>query len=210
MIYQEATCIEELLEQYEDTLKRTKQTIKELELEIHTFESVCKNKNYSLEWRMNAEERLELAIHDKSIYSSIKNDLEYTIHWMKTGHQPENKRGIERKAAYEREKPFDPLIMQRFFRSEETTYSWDKAEKESCLSSGEKNMVSAALSILTEKEKELYLMSRGYCLSYTDIAKNIGVSRQTVQATVKRAEKKIATFIKKNKEEEGHEYRTAN
>ena len=210
MIYQEATCIEELLEQYEDTLKRTKQTIKEIELEIHTFESVCKNENYSLEWRMNAEERLELSLHNKSIYSSIKNDLEYTIHWMKTGHQPENKRGIERKAAYEREKPFDPLIMQRFFRSEETTYSWDKSEKESCLSFGEKNMISAALSILTEKEKELYLMSRGYCLSFTDIAKNIGVSRQTVQATVKRAEKKIATFIKKNKEEEGNEYRTAN
>ncbi|SHL24869.1 hypothetical protein SAMN04487918_1011863 [Bacillus sp. bc15] len=49
--------------------------------------------------------------------------------------QPGKKRGIERRAAYEREKPCDPLLMQRYVRSiEMPVHEWDSETKESVIS----------------------------------------------------------------------------
>jgi positive control factor len=129
---------------------------------------------------------------DKRLLKSMIRDLQYAIEWMETGRQPGNKRGVERLAAYQRERPFDPLLMQRFFRSQDETYSWDDAENESVISSAEQEMIEDALSVLTAKEKEVYLMSRGHCLSYSQIANYLCISSSSVQTMIERSEKKIA------------------
>jgi positive control factor len=129
---------------------------------------------------------------DKSIIKSMMRDLLYSIEWMETGRQPGNKRGVERLAAYQRERPFDPLLMQRFFRSQDESYAWDDAEIESVISSAEQEMIEDALSVLTAKEKEVYLMSRGHCLSYSQIANYLCISSSSVQTMIERSEKKIA------------------
>jgi positive control factor len=56
---------------------------------------------------------------DKKIIAGMISDLEFAIEWLETSRMPGNRRGIERRAAYQREKPFDPLLMQKFFRSSE-------------------------------------------------------------------------------------------
>ncbi|MCQ6512965.1 hypothetical protein NPN18_24675, partial [Vibrio parahaemolyticus] len=56
---------------------------------------------------------------DKEVIRGMISDLEFAIEWMETGRRPGNRRGIERIAAYQREKPFDLLLMQKFFRSSE-------------------------------------------------------------------------------------------
>lgn len=38
--------------------------------------------------------------------------MEYIIEWLDTGKRPGNKRGIERRATYQRERPMDPLKLQ--------------------------------------------------------------------------------------------------
>ncbi|AXM89371.1 Fis family transcriptional regulator [Anoxybacillus ayderensis] len=132
---------------------------------------------------------------DKKVIAGMISDLEFAIEWMETGRCPENRRGIERRAAYQREKLFDPLLMQKYFRSNEPVYEWDDHEKESIITSWDKQRIEDALSVLTEREKEVYLMSRGYCLTYSEIANYLCISSSSVQTMIERAEKKIQKRI---------------
>lgn len=133
---------------------------------------------------------------DKKIISGMISDLEYALEWMRTARQPGNRRGIERRAAYQRERPFDPLLMQQFFRSsEEDVYSWDDHKKEYVITDWDRQRIEDALSVLTAREREVYLMSRGYGVLYKDIAKYLGLTESTIKTNIKRAEKKIAQRI---------------
>lgn len=132
------------------------------------------------------------------ILGSMASDLQYALEWMRTAKRPGNRRGIERRAAYQREKSFDPLLMQRYFRSEETMYEWDEGQKEAAISEWDRIRIEDALSTLTEREKEVYLMSRGHCLSYEMIASYLEVSKGTVQTMIERAEKKIGRQIRES------------
>jgi len=132
---------------------------------------------------------------DKKIIAGMISDLEYAIEWMKTSKMPGNRRGIERRAAYQREKPFDPLLMQKFFRSNEPVYEWDNHEKENVITSWDRERIEDALSVLTDREREVYLMSRGYCLTYSEIANYLCISSSSVQTMIERAEKKIKKRI---------------
>lgn len=135
---------------------------------------------------------------DKKIIRGIISDLEFAIEWMETSRMPGNRRGIERRAAYQREKPFDPLLMQKFFRSSEPVYEWDDHEKESVITEWDKQRIEDALSVLTDREREVYLMSRGYCLTYSEIANYLCISSSSVQTMIQRAEKKIKKRIKES------------
>jgi positive control factor len=135
---------------------------------------------------------------DKKIIAGMISDLEYAIEWMETGRRPGNRRGIERRAAYQREKPFDPLLMQKFFRSSEPVYEWDDHEKEDVITSWDRERIEDALSVLTDREREVYLMSRGYCLTYSEIANYLCISSSSVQTMIERAEKKIKKRIRES------------
>jgi positive control factor len=132
---------------------------------------------------------------DKSLINGMIRDLQYAIEWMETGRQPGNKRGVERLAAYQRERPVDPLLMQKFFRSREESYPWKEPAQESIISSFDQERIEDALSVLTAKEKEVYLMSRGHCLSYSQIASYLCISSSSVQTMIERAEKKTSKRI---------------
>jgi positive control factor len=133
------------------------------------------------------------ANEDEDIIKGIITDLEYAIEWLSTGRRPGNKRGIERRAAYQIERPFDPLIIQRYFRStDENIYEWDDHFQEDVISPWDKERINDALTLLTEKEKEVYLMSRGHCFTYQQIADYLGISKSSVQTMIERAENKIA------------------
>ncbi|NNU89779.1 sigma-70 family RNA polymerase sigma factor [Anoxybacillus sp. CHMUD] len=157
--------MDELLREYKQTLKQTKKLLE------------------------HAPEQ------DKKIIRGIISNLEFTIEWLTTGRRPGHKRGIERRAAYQREKLFDPLLMQKFFRSSEPVYEWDDHERESVITSWDQERIEDALSVLTEREREVYLMSRGYCLTYSEIANYLCISSSSVQTMIERAERKIKKRI---------------
>ncbi|WP_255295475.1 sigma factor-like helix-turn-helix DNA-binding protein [Bacillus cereus] len=52
-----------------------------------------------------------------------------------------------------------------------------------------------ALSTLTEREKEIYMMSKGNCFSMEKVSKILGVTKSTVQTTLERADEKIKIQI---------------
>lgn len=51
---------------------------------------------------------------ERCIISEMISDCEFVIEWLKKGRRPGNIRGIERRAAYQREKLIDPLKLQAF------------------------------------------------------------------------------------------------
>lgn len=130
---------------------------------------------------------------DGPLIGGMISDLQYAIDWMKSGRRPGTRRGVERLAAYQRERPMDPLVMQSYVSSAQgDPYKMIDEEPVHHLTRDEKERLEDALSVLTKKEREVYLMSRGFCLSYAEIANYLCVSRSAVQDTVERAEKKIA------------------
>lgn len=133
---------------------------------------------------------------DKKIISGMISDLQYSLEWMQTARMPGNRRGVERLAAYQREKSFDPLIMQQYFRSmDDDPFTMIDRPRENVTMEMDRFRIENALSVLTNREREVYLMSRGHCLSFEKIAGCLGITKSSVQTMIKRAEKKIAKQI---------------
>ncbi|HDR7876539.1 sigma-70 family RNA polymerase sigma factor [Bacillus mobilis] len=129
---------------------------------------------------------------DIKIINGMINEIEGALKWMRTGKEPGVKRGIERRAIYQREKKVNPLLMQKYLRSTETQYEWDQEKKESVITTWERIKLEDALSTLTEKEKEIFVMYKGGMFTQEEIAKMKGVTRSTVQQILRRSDRKIA------------------
>lgn len=129
---------------------------------------------------------------DKTIIGSMITDLRYALEWMRTAKEPGAVRGIERRAAYQRNTAVNPLLMQKYLRSAETLYEWDDKPKENVLTEWECIKLEDALSTLTEKEREIYIMFKGNCLSMDKISNLLKVSKGTIQKSIQRSDVKIA------------------
>ncbi|SIQ41253.1 RNA polymerase sigma-70 factor, ECF subfamily [Bacillus cereus] len=161
------------------------------------MEELIKEYKEALKTIKQAKEKAEE--EELKIYSEMISDIEFALEWMQTARRPGNRRGIERRAAYQREKVYDPLLMQRYFRSmDDNSYEWDNYKKENVIGEWERIQVEDALSVLTEREKEIYLMAKGYSLSYSKIANYLLIGRSSVQKMVERAEMKIAKQIRES------------
>ena len=189
--------MDDLIKEYKEALKDIRRQ-KELVKNKIMF---CKRIVERQPENKDLKNKLKQLKKERKVLVGTESDLVFTLQWMKSGHMPGIRRGIERRAAYQVEKPIDPITIQNFFRSEETEYSWDTEEKADCIAYSDRLLVEEMLTNLSPKEKEYYLLSRGNSMSYAEIARKFNSSRQTVQLTVKRAEKKIGVFLSKMKEE---------
>lgn len=122
---------------------------------------------------------------DKKVISGMISDCEYTMEWLSTGRRPGNKRGIENLAAYQREKLMDPLRMQAFV-------SRSTAGSPSNLSDWQMYQIEDALSRLSNRERECYVLAHGECFSFSYIADMLGITKSSVEEYVTRAQKKIS------------------
>ncbi|MFC4075240.1 sigma factor-like helix-turn-helix DNA-binding protein [Salinithrix halophila] len=117
--------------------------------------------------------------------SEMIRDLEYAIKWMTTGRQPGNTRGIERRAAYQRERPTDPIHFQRY------AYKEAFQQPECTLSDWDMWRVEDALSSLTKLEREVYMMKVGQGFSMEKVASLLGLTKSSVQTMLGRSQKKM-------------------
>ncbi|MBY0011486.1 sigma-70 family RNA polymerase sigma factor [Paenibacillus typhae] len=125
---------------------------------------------------------------DRKVISGMISDCEYTIEWLNTGRRPGNKRGIERRAGYEREVLLDPIRMQAFA-------SDSKAGSPANLTDDQRFQLQYALDQLSERERECYVMAHGECIPHSEIAKMLGISDGTVSEYVQRAQRKISETV---------------
>lgn len=125
---------------------------------------------------------------EQELISGMISDLQYAIDWMNRGHQPDPRRGINRRSRGQRTIPVDPLKMQSY------------AQPAACgspttLSEYERYQIEDALSTLSERERECYVMKYGKCYSLGDIANIMNVKRGTIQGYLKSAEEKVKNNI---------------
>ncbi|SHF20259.1 RNA polymerase sigma-70 factor, ECF subfamily [Seinonella peptonophila] len=123
---------------------------------------------------------------------SMERDLLWSIQWMETGRRPGNKRGVERLAAYQQEISFDPIWIQNY------AYTSTDGMVGSRITQTDRERIDEALSSLSPLEREVYLMSRGRGISYSEIAMMMSVKKGTVQKMLERAEKNLKCSKKKS------------
>jgi RNA polymerase sigma-70 factor (ECF subfamily) len=121
---------------------------------------------------------------DKKVISGMRSDCEFVIEWLNTGRRPGNKRGIERRAAYQREKLIDPMRIQAYASN-------SKAGSPSNLSDWEYFQIEEALQLLSPMERECFMLSYGHCMPHSYIAEVLELSRGNVSTLLQRAKEKI-------------------
>lgn len=145
------------------------------------MKELIKEYKESLRWVNKAMESANE--EDKRLLRQMKSNLKYSIEWMKIGHAPDVVRGIERRAAYERETCMDPHLIEKL--------SPYQADERIIISDMTKKRLEKVLSCLSKKEKEIYLMAKGNGLTHSQIADYLGISKSNVDVTMYRAKKKI-------------------
>lgn len=136
----------------------------------------------------NVKSNGDLHKSERQIIGEMIGSTEYVIEWLQTGRRPGNKRGIERRAAYEREKPMDPVRMQAFV-------SQSTAGSPCNLTEWQKFQLEDALSSLTERERECYVLTHGEGFSFEETARLLKITKSSVQTHVTRAQAKITERI---------------
>ncbi|TKJ07790.1 sigma-70 family RNA polymerase sigma factor [Bacillus cereus] len=127
-----------------------------------------------------------------NIISGMISDIRYALEWMRTARRPNSERGIERRAAYQREKKVNPLLMQQYIRDKETQYEWEDEAEVTTISQWDRIRMEDALSTLTQQEKEIFVMYKVGMFTQEEIAENKKVSRRTVRTVLNRVDTKIA------------------
>lgn len=141
--------------------------------------------NYKMSLKIAERAYRRADADDKKVISGMVSDCEYVIEWLETGRRPGNKRGIERRAAYQREKLVDPLRMQAYVQNA-------KAGSPSNLTDWQRFQIEDALSRLSERERECYVLAHGECFPFSDIADMLGISKGSVEEYIERAQRKIS------------------
>ncbi len=186
--------MEDLKRSYRGTLRMLQDKRRKLlvELQQRTTAPVDKlgAKPYRAELRRLKADNAELfdAIADVEWYISNVN---YAIEWMHTGRQPGNKRGVERRAAYQRNKLVDPLVLQAFSNQYNSRSS-------STLDPDKAFQLEQALQMLSPQERDVYTMAHGHGVKQEDIASMMGISRNSVKTMIDRAHKKVSAEIEQN------------
>ncbi|GIP35502.1 sigma-70 family RNA polymerase sigma factor [Paenibacillus sp. J2TS4] len=125
---------------------------------------------------------------EKKLLSEMLSDCLFVIEWIGSGRPPGNRRGIERRAAYQREKLVDPISMQAYVHK-------STAGSPANLTDGQRAKLKTALSKLSDRERDCYVMAHGECFSYSEIAAMLQITKGSVAQYISRAQKKISQQI---------------
>ncbi|MEK5097075.1 MULTISPECIES: sigma-70 family RNA polymerase sigma factor [Bacillus] len=160
--------MEDLLFEYKRTLKTTKALYRPLQGEEGLTDEQMK---------------------DKKLIRSMITDLEYVVDWLEHGREPGIRRSIDRRDSYKRMLIKDPQIIDTFSKG----IRFEPAHE---VPAADKARIEAALSVLTAREKEIFILHKVERFSYERIAALLGIKKSTVQTNVKRAQTKMKKQIK--------------
>jgi positive control factor len=118
---------------------------------------------------------------DVNAITSMISDLEYALEWMRSGRNPDAKRGVDKSGVYLTDPSIlDVLPVPNVFKS---------VAKE--ITDFNRELIDDALCTLTSREKDIFFMIKVEGLTYENTADLLGVKKSTVQTHLERAEKKI-------------------
>lgn len=123
---------------------------------------------------------------DRRLVMEMIASCSYVIEWLETGRRPGNRRGIERRAGYQREVPTDPARLPS--TSERGAEAARPTEQET---EAARFRLEIALRGLTERERSCYTLARGECFSFAEIADMLRISKSSVGTYMIRAQRKV-------------------
>lgn len=138
------------------------------------------------------ENKDSFRMDDLLVYKDILKDLDYTIEWLKYGHQPGIYNAIDKSQCY--------LVDQQVIAKacDESMYKKISNEEYKNIIEDINNPISYALMKLTPIELECFIMVKCEGLSYSEVANLLGVKRGTIQKHLERAKCKINLEIDNN------------
>ncbi|WP_340026001.1 sigma factor-like helix-turn-helix DNA-binding protein [Paenibacillus sp. FSL K6-1096] len=125
---------------------------------------------------------------DKKVIAGMVSDCKYVIEWLSSGRRPGSKRGIERRAGYEREILVEPIRMQNF------TGRFNAVPTEG-ISEVQRFQLEHILGLLSRRERECYMLANGEGFSHVTIAGMLNISAGSVSEYIQRAQKKISSVM---------------
>ena len=135
------------------------------------------------------ESNFELSLKDKldrtQINSMIK-EMSDVIKWLKSGRDPYEIRGIERRSIYQKRVLYDMDLFPSLDIVPESL-----KEDERVLSEEEKELITDILISLSPRERECYLLHYVNLLTFKEIAEELNISRASVQTYIERARIKV-------------------
>jgi positive control factor len=123
---------------------------------------------------------------ERKIISSMISDMEYALEWLKLGRRPGNRRGIERRSVYQR-----TALMNNM----DIFTSLELSEPNIQLTEEQRKKLVDILIDFSLRERQCYLMHMAKGMSYAEIAKELNISRRTVQQYVERAKEKVKKLV---------------
>jgi len=124
---------------------------------------------------------------DRRLVMEMIASCSYVIEWLEIGRRPGNRRGIERRAGYQREVPTDPTRLHSLSEGGMPADS-QPTEQESEV---RRFRLEAALRGLTERERSCYVLAHGECFSFAEIAAMLNISKSSVGTYMVRAQRKV-------------------
>lgn len=177
---------------YRQTRRKTKQNAESLKVKLAALE-FKKEKAMNVEYIAQLDSEVKKIKDDLTILNAMISSLKFSIDWMATGRMPGSMRGIDNRAAYDREIPFELNVMQRF--SDETTVhlyerTEEELEEEQQAHIQKEEISKSILSTLSKRERDvLQLISNKY--TQQQCAEMLGVSQQSISKTIASYERKI-------------------
>ncbi|MED2998567.1 MULTISPECIES: sigma-70 family RNA polymerase sigma factor [Bacillus amyloliquefaciens group] len=123
---------------------------------------------------------------DKKIIGGMINDLEYTIEWLQKGRQPGARRGADHREVYKRTILSDPRLIDAL--PEEYAII---QEPDGEVSDWDRERIADALSVLTDREKDIFMMHAVQNMSFEEIAALLNIKKGTVQKNIERSRLKM-------------------
>lgn len=165
------------LEAYKETRRRLLAAADRLTVTIHKLEPARTEEELG---------RIRQMDSDRAVIIGMISDCSYVIEWLETGRRPGNRRGIERRAAYQREIPTDPAKLPVVAVAPFTLEREEEEQRPKSL------RLEAALRGLTERERDCFVLAHGHGHTHVEIAGLLGISKSSVGTYLVRAQRKIA------------------
>lgn len=132
---------------------------------------------------------------DLTMINSMISELRFVLEWLEKGRQPGAKRGVDRKAVYREMLYYDPKILEARTNIDKVMFSNSEKCEGAPISEEDKEKLDDALSSLSKREKDVYLMYHAENFSMKYISELMGVSKSTIQSYIERSERKVEEQI---------------
>ncbi len=150
------------------------------------IEEYAKGKYQLIKYRESLDMKNPANADEHRIVSGMISDMEYSLQWMRKGRRPYSRRGVDRRANYQR----TALLDMELFPSLQL-------EEESIIPKRERDMLIDILMELTYRERECYLLHMAQGCSMAEIADELNITKPTVQTHIIRAKRKVKRVQRK-------------